>query len=76
MPDRRAFTAWPFLGSRRVARVLSEDGFTVNRKCGQRLVRRMGVTENRLRGYEPTFHLAGNRVAQFKQSVDIASGWP
>jgi hypothetical protein len=56
--------------------MLSEDGFTVNRKCGQRLMRRMGVTENRLRGDELTFHLAGNRVAQFKQSVDIASGWP
>src|SRR5580765_4817272 len=37
------FTAWPFLGSRRVARMLSEDGIAVNRKRVQRLMRRMGI---------------------------------
>jgi putative transposase len=37
------FTAWPFLGSRRMARMLSEDGVTINRKCVQRLMRKMGI---------------------------------
>ena len=37
------FTAWPFLGSRRMARMLSCDGFAVNRKRVQRLMRRMGI---------------------------------
>ena len=37
------FTGWPFLGSRRVARMLSEDGIAVNRKRVQRLMRRMGI---------------------------------
>ncbi len=37
------FTAWPFLGSRRITRLLREDGHTVNRKRVQRLMRRMGI---------------------------------
>src|SRR5262252_10978663 len=37
------FTAWPFLGSRRMARMLSEDGVTINRKRVQRLMRKMGI---------------------------------
>ena len=37
------FTAWPFLGSRRVARMLAEDGRPLNRKRVQRLMRRMGI---------------------------------
>jgi putative transposase len=37
------FTAWPFLGSRRLARMLGEDGPAVNRKRVQRLMRRMGI---------------------------------
>ena len=37
------FTARPFLGSRRVARMLSEDGATINRKRVQRLMRKMGI---------------------------------
>ena len=37
------FTAWPFLGSRRMARLLSEDGRPVNRKRVQRLMRRKGI---------------------------------
>jgi putative transposase len=37
------FTAWPFLGSRRMARMLGGDGRAVNRKRVQRLMRKMGI---------------------------------
>ena len=37
------FTAWPFLGSRRMAAMLRAAGYPVNRKRVQRLMRRMGV---------------------------------
>jgi putative transposase len=36
------FTARPFLGSRRVVRMLSEEGVPINRKRVQRLMRKMG----------------------------------
>jgi putative transposase len=37
------FTQWPFLGSRRLARMLREEGQAINRKRVQRLMRRMGI---------------------------------
>ena len=37
------FTAWPFLGSRRMAAMLRADGWPINRKRVQRLMRRMGI---------------------------------
>ena len=37
------FTAWPFLGSRRMAAMLRAEGCAVNRKRVQRLMRRMGI---------------------------------
>jgi putative transposase len=37
------FTAWPFLGSRRMARLLADDEHAVNRKRVQRLMRLMGI---------------------------------
>jgi putative transposase len=37
------FTAWPFLGSRRIAIMLREKGYSINRKRVQRLMRKMGV---------------------------------
>jgi len=37
------FTAWPFLGSRRIAALLRAEGGAVNRKRVQRLMRRMGI---------------------------------
>src|SRR4051812_30657747 len=37
------FLAHPFLGSRRMARMLSRDGAPVNRKRVQRLMRLMGI---------------------------------
>jgi putative transposase len=37
------FTAWPFLGSRRMAAMLRAEGHAVNRKHVQRLMRRMGL---------------------------------
>ena len=37
------FLRWPFLGSRRMAGLLSADGAPVNRKRVQRLMRRMGI---------------------------------
>jgi putative transposase len=37
------FTAWPFLGSPRMARLLTGDGHAVNRKRVQRLMRLMGI---------------------------------
>ena len=37
------FTAWPFLGSRRIALMLRERGYLINRKRVQRLMRRMGI---------------------------------
>jgi putative transposase len=37
------FTAWPFLGSRRMARLLRGDGPAVNRKRVQRLMQLMGI---------------------------------
>ena len=37
------FTAWPFLGSRRMAALLRTAGHAVNRKHVQRLMRRMGI---------------------------------
>ena len=35
------FTAWPFLGSRRMVAMLKAEGLTVNRKRVQRLMRKM-----------------------------------
>jgi len=37
------FTAWPFLGSRRMAEMLRVEGQVVNRKRMQRLKRKMGI---------------------------------
>lgn len=37
------FTAWPFLGSRRLAAMLRAEGTVVNRKRVQRLMRLMGI---------------------------------
>src|SRR5205814_4894630 len=37
------FTQWPFLGSRRMAMMLRENGFAINRKQVQRLMRKMGI---------------------------------
>jgi putative transposase len=37
------FTSWPFLGSRRLARMLREEGHPINRKRVQRLMRQMGI---------------------------------
>jgi putative transposase len=37
------FTAWPFLGSRRMAALLRAEGYAINRKRVQRLMRRMGI---------------------------------
>ena len=37
------FTAWPFLGSRRMAAMLRVEGVLVNRKRVQRLMRLMGI---------------------------------
>jgi putative transposase len=37
------FTAWPFLGSRRMVAMLRAEGHAVNRKRAQRLMRRMGI---------------------------------
>ena len=37
------FTAWPFLGSRRMTVMLRAEGLTVNRKRAQRLMRRTGI---------------------------------
>jgi putative transposase len=37
------FTAWPFLGSRRMAAMLRAEGERINRKRVQRLMRQMGI---------------------------------
>jgi len=37
------FTAWPFLGSRRMTEMLRAEGRSVNRKRVQRLMRKMGI---------------------------------
>jgi putative transposase len=37
------FTQWPFLGSRRLARMLRTEGHRINRKRVQRLMRQMGI---------------------------------
>ena len=37
------YTAWPFLGSRRMAVMLKAEGHPANRKRVQRLMRRMGI---------------------------------
>jgi putative transposase len=37
------FTAWPFLGSRRMAELLRAEGHRINRKRVQRLMRQMGI---------------------------------
>jgi putative transposase len=37
------FTAWPFLGSRRMSVMLRAEGWPINRKRAQRLMRRMGI---------------------------------
>ena len=37
------FTAWPFLGSRRMTAMLRAEGVLVNRKRVQRLMRPMGI---------------------------------
>jgi putative transposase len=37
------FTQWPFLGSRRLAQMLRDEGPAINRKRVQRLMRQMGI---------------------------------
>ncbi len=37
------FTAWPFLGPRRLTVMLKAEGFSINCKRVQRLMRRMGI---------------------------------
>jgi putative transposase len=37
------FTAWPFLGSRRMTELLQAEGRSVNRKRVRRLMRKMGI---------------------------------
>jgi hypothetical protein len=37
------YTAWPFLGSRRMTALLRVEGHRINRKRVQRLMRRMGI---------------------------------
>jgi putative transposase len=37
------FTAWPFLGSRRMTAILNGEGCRINRKRVQRLMRKMGI---------------------------------
>ncbi len=37
------FTAWPFLGSRRMTGMLKAEGEKINRKRVQRLMRKMGI---------------------------------
>jgi putative transposase len=37
------FTAWPFLGSRRMTAMLRTEGHAINRKRVQRLMRKMGI---------------------------------
>ena len=37
------FTAWPFLGSRRMKAMLRAEGWSINRKRVQRLMRRLGI---------------------------------
>jgi putative transposase len=37
------YTAWPFLGSRRMTTLLRVEGYPINRKRVQRLMRRMGI---------------------------------
>jgi HTH-like domain len=44
------FTTWPFLGSRRMARLVAEDGRPINRKHVQRLMRLMGIADGNLSG--------------------------
>jgi putative transposase len=41
------FTAWPFLGSRRMTAMLRAEGEKVNRKRVQRLMRKMGEAGQR-----------------------------
>src|ERR1700730_12552991 len=50
------FTAWPFLGSRRMTTMLQAQGHTVNRKRIRRLMRKMGVAalEPKPRTSKPT----------------------
>jgi putative transposase len=42
-PIDELFTAWPFLGSRRMTAMLRAEGVFVNRKRVQRLMRLMGI---------------------------------
>jgi putative transposase len=37
------FTAWPFLGSRRMTVMLRAEGYAINRKRVRRLMRKMGI---------------------------------
>jgi putative transposase len=37
------FTAWPFLGSRRITVMLRAEGHGINRKRVRRLMRKMGI---------------------------------
>jgi putative transposase len=37
------FTAWPFLGSRRMTAMLRADGYAINRKRVRRLMRKMVI---------------------------------
>jgi putative transposase len=37
------FTAWPFLGSRRMAKMVQSEGRVINRMRIQRLMRKMGI---------------------------------
>ena len=60
------FTTWPFLGSRRMARLLAEDGRAVNRKRAQRLMRLYG---HRGAGSQAAHQQAGAEPSDLSLSV-------
>src|SRR6184192_173449 len=70
------FTAWPFLGSRRMVQMLKEEGYAINRKRVQRLMREMGIAalgpKPKTSKPEPGHRLAGLRLRPQRRNTHFS----
>ena len=61
----------PFYGSRRICDELAEDGYVVNRKCVQRLMRRMGMNTLYPKPYTSRAHRAHKVYAYLLRGLNV-----
>jgi putative transposase len=63
------YTAWPFLGSRRMTALLRAEGRRINRQRVQRLQRRMGIAALGPKPRETAYEQAGSRAQDLPLSA-------